>query len=52
MLDEVPPQKLKAFKVPVEEHSVVLVSLLESLDGPGSNSLELLLGSQKLIVLL
>ena len=51
MLDEVPPQKLKTFKVPTEEHYVVLVSLLESLDGPSSNSFKLLLGSQKLVVL-
>ena len=52
MLDEVNPQKLKTFKVPTEEHYVVLVSLLESLDRPSSNSFELLLGSQKLVFLL
>ena len=52
MLDKIPLEKLKTFKVPTEEYCVVLVSLLESLDGPSSNSFELLLGSQKLVVLL
>ena len=35
-----------------EEHCVVLVSLFESLDKPGSDSLELPLGYLKLVVLL
>ena len=52
MLGEVTPQKLKAFEVPTEEYSVVLVSLLESLNEPGSNGLKLLFGCQKLLVLL
>ena len=52
MLDEVTPQKLKAFEVSTEEYSVVLVSLLKSLNGPGSNGLKLLLGYHKLLVLL
>ena len=52
MLDEVPPQKLKTFKEPTEEHCVVLVSLLEGLNGPSSNSFELILGRQKLVILL
>ena len=45
VLDEIRPQKLKAFKVPNKEHYVVLVSLLKRLDGPSSNGLEFLLGS-------
>ena len=52
MLDEVPSQKLEAFKVSTEEYCVVLVNLLESLNRPGSDSLELLLGYLKLVVLL
>ena len=52
MLDEVTPQKLKTFEVPTEEYSVVLVNLLKTFDEPGSDGFKLLLGCQKLLVLL
>ena len=51
MIDEVSPQKLEPFEVPAEEHSIVLISLLESLDGLSSYGLNLLLSSQELLVL-
>ena len=51
VLDEVSPQKLEPFEVPAEEHSIVLISLLESLDGLSSYGLNLLLSSQELLVL-
>ena len=51
VLNEVAPQQLKAFKVSTEEYGVVLVSLLESFNGPGRNGLELVLGHQKLLIL-
>ena len=37
MFDQVPTKEFKALVVPAEEYSVVLLSLLESLDGLGSN---------------
>ena len=45
-------KELKALLVLAEEHSVVLPSLLESLNGLGSNSLYILLRSLELLVLL
>ena len=51
MLNEVAPQQLEAFKVSTEEYGVVLVSLLESFNGPSRNGLELVLGHQKLLIL-
>ena len=44
VLDETTPQKLKAFEVPTEKYSVVLVSLLKALNRPGGDGLKLLLG--------
>ena len=41
MLDQVSTEELEALEVLAEEHGIVLVSLLESLDGLGSNSLQL-----------
>ena len=52
MLDEVPPQELEAFVVLVEEHSIILVSLLKGLDGLGCDGLYFLLYSLELLVLL
>ena len=43
VLDKVLPQELKSFEVPIEEHSIVLFSLLKSLNGLSSNGLEFLL---------
>ena len=51
MLDQVPTKELKVLVVPTEEHSVVLLSLLESLNGLGSNSLYLLLRGLELLIL-
>ena len=45
-------KELEALVVLAEEHSVVLLSLLESLNGLGSNNLYLLLHSLELLVLL
>ena len=45
-------KELKALVVPVEEHSVVLLSLLESLNSLGNNGLYLLLRSLELLVFL
>ena len=45
VLDEVSPQELKPFEVLAEEHSIVLFSLLESLNSFSSYGLDLLLGS-------
>ena len=44
VLDEITPQKLEAFEVPTEKYSVVLVSLLKSLNGPSNDGLKLVLG--------
>ena len=52
MLDEVAPQQLETFEVLAEEHGVVLISLLESFNGPGRNGLEFVLGHQELLILL
>ena len=52
MFDQVPTKELKALVVPAEEYSVVLLSLLESFDGLGSNGLQLLLSSLELLILL
>ena len=52
MLDEVPPQKLETLEVPTEQDRAVLISHLEGFNGPGNNCLELLLGAQKLLILL
>ena len=51
VLDEVSPQELKSFEVPTKEHSIVLFSLLKSLNGLSSNGLEFLLHLLKLFVL-
>ena len=45
-------KELEAFVVLAEEHSVVLLSLLESLNSLGSNNLYLLLHGLELLVLL
>ena len=45
-------KELEALVVLAEEHSVVLLNLLESLNGLGSNSLYLLLHGLELLVLL
>ena len=42
MFDQVPTKELETLLIPTEEHGVVLLSLLESLDGLGNNSLQLL----------
>ena len=42
MFDHVPTEKLKVLEVPTKEHSTVLLNLLETLDGLGSNDLQLL----------
>ena len=52
MLDYVSSKELKALVAPTEEHNVVLLSLLKSLDGLGSNGLYLLLCSLELLILL
>ena len=52
MLDKVAPQQLKSLEVPAEEHRVVLVSLLESFNGPGCDSLELVSCHKELLILL
>ena len=44
VLDKITPQKLKAFEVPTEKYSVVLIGLLKALNGSGSDGLKLLLG--------
>ena len=51
VFDEVSPQELEPFEVPTEEHSIVLFSLIESLHDLSSYGLDLLLGSQELLVL-
>ena len=52
MFDQVLTKELKALVVPAKEYSVVLLSLLESFDGLGSNGLQLLLSSLELLILL
>ena len=52
MLNEVSPQKLEPVEAPAEEHSVVLLSLLEALDSLGSNAFDLLPSNHKLLVFL
>ena len=52
VFDKVAPQQLKSLEVPVEEHSVVLVSLLESFNGPGRDGFELVSGHKELFILL
>ena len=42
MLDEVSPQKFESLEVPVEKHSVVLLSLQKALDGLGNNAFDIL----------
>ena len=44
VLDEVAPQELKSLEVSTEEHSIVLISLLEGFNGLSSNGLNFLLG--------
>ena len=51
MLDQVPTKELKTLVVPTEEHSDVLLNLLESLNGLGSNNLYLLLYNLQLLIL-
>ena len=52
VLDEISSQELEALVVSVEEHSIVLVSLLEGLDGLNDDGLHPFLCSQELLVLL
>ena len=52
VLNEVTSQELEAFVVPAEEHSIVLISLLEGLDGLDSDHLHPFLYSLELLVLL
>ena len=52
VLDKVAPQQLKSLEVLAEEHSVVLVSLLESFNGPGRDGLELVSSHKELLILL
>ena len=52
MLDEEALQELEAFVIPVEEHGVVLFSLLEGLEKLGSDRLHPFLCSLELLVLL
>ena len=52
MLDEISSQELEALVVSVEEHSIVLVSLLEGLDGLNGNGLHPFLCNLELLVLL
>ena len=52
MFNQVLTKELKAFVVLAKEYNVVLLSLLESLDGLGSNSLHLLLHSLELLIFL
>ena len=52
MFNQVLTKELKAFVVLAKEYNVVLLSLLESLDGLGSNGLHLLLCSLELLIFL
>ena len=52
VLDEISSQKLEALVVSAEEHSIVLISLLEGLDGLNSDGLHPFLCSLELLVLL
>ena len=52
VLDKIVPQQLKSLEVLAKEHSVVLVSLLESFNGPGCDGLELVSGHKELLILL
>ena len=52
MPDEESPQKLKTLEVSAEQDCIVLINRLEGFNKPGSNSLKLLLGTQKLLILL
>ena len=52
VLDEISSQELEALVVSVEEHSIVLVSLLEGLDGLNGNGLHPFLCNLELLVLL
>ena len=52
VFNKVAPQQLKSLEVPTKEHSVVLVNLLESFNGPGRDGLELVSGHKELLILL
>ena len=52
VLDEISSQELEALVVSVEEHSIVLVSLLEGLDGLNGDGLHPFLCNLELLVLL
>ena len=50
VLDKVSPQELKSFEVPTKEYSIVLFSLLKTLNGLSSNGLDLFFGCLELLV--
>ena len=52
VLDEVALKELEFHKVPTEEHSIMLVSLLEGFNGLSSNGFNFLLSRQELLVFL
>ena len=52
MLEKEVPQELEAFVIPAEKHGVVLFSLLEGLDGLGSDCFHPFLCSLELPILL
>ena len=52
VLYEIPPQKLKPLEVPAEKYSIVLLGLLEALDGLGCKSFGPLPGSSELLIFL
>ena len=52
VFDQIPMKKFKPLVVPVEEHNVVLLDLLESFHSLGSNGLHSLLRSLELLIFL